>query len=694
MARGRAVDVQIEKLLPSMEEYFVVGMMSKDEVRELAQKRTAAEYKLLAKPLLLLDVQQAIKLEIALEMQVAEYAQRTQVKMKHRWDVLDRIEKIYRDAMHKLRRQPADVEALSEEFLQFCAKFNRTAAISKFYTERLQKNPRDRRAWYEASLWELRQGNSDQARALLKKARALLPNDVKLWTASLEVELEHVGPLLKGIRLDKDPKKLEKLAANEALHKIVSELALAKLLLKEFLQSSASHEAKRELLCECLRLCRKFRYSLPVVDTCLEEMSRGAFSPSEASLVPEMVLSGVHDLLTPLEFAAKTHSATDEKRDDTRASLGAASILWGLATRSVSASELWNALLRHIQTMKIADDLRQSLIRVLFLGDEHDPMRSRLLELQHDARFARVLQSIAGGSAADEAATSSAPVVVIAEAVQSFPADHPLRTLAAKVMSTRLTSAASVSSIDEALNVYDMSTCGDQFSTDQARSFLEGSIKRFAEDPRSWELHVRKLRLVAKLPPQQSKHVALVAKQAIASVQQHVLRVKSSGSDVDLFRGLEALTQLCLEYKALSVAEIEAAVLKAPPFPAKCVQLCIDARLRELEETNSASRAPLVVSTRSLFERLVKRVAELGSSVTIGSKRSRETVYASSESECDAWVRYVLFERKFGSLQHAHDVVNRALKSVQDPQAFSVALNSGGAGRHGANSSSRLIIQQ
>ena len=131
MARARAIDTRLEKLIPSTDELFVTGILTKEEIQQLVKDRTFHEYKLVARPLLLLDVKNAINFELALEKKIAAYcaefnrqaaleasgtdengkkkaksgAPVKKLQLKHRWAVQERIEQIYRIGLRHLFTQ-------------------------------------------------------------------------------------------------------------------------------------------------------------------------------------------------------------------------------------------------------------------------------------------------------------------------------------------------------------------------------------------------------------------------------------------------------------------------------------------------------------------------------------------------------------------------------------------------------------
>jgi hypothetical protein len=202
MARARAIDTRLEKLVPSMEEYFIAGIFTKDELRTVAKERTMHEYKLVAKPLLALDVQQAIHYELDLEKRVREFCGATSVNLKHRWAVQDRITHLFQIGLRHLR-DAGEREGLRKEFVSTMKRFDRRAALSNHYATFVTKYPNRADLWVEAALYEAEVSNTEAARTIVQHAlKHFADRSVPLWVCSLRIELQYLSNIMTAMLKD------------------------------------------------------------------------------------------------------------------------------------------------------------------------------------------------------------------------------------------------------------------------------------------------------------------------------------------------------------------------------------------------------------------------------------------------------------------------------------------------------------
>ncbi|RNF15164.1 uncharacterized protein Tco025E_05587 [Trypanosoma conorhini] len=259
MARARAIETRLEKLLPSLEEYFTSGFLTREETQEVARQRTHWEYRLVAKPLLLLDVQGAVAYELALEKRIQEYCRTTKLVLKHRWAVLERIEAIYRIGLKHLKDRE-ESELLRNEFVQFLKTHHRHSSLSALYGELMVRYPTRSPLWVEAALYEgVEMGNTDNGRAILQQAVLTAGAQPEVWNAALLLELYFADRLLRKLleaaaeEAPQAPKKdiVEELRAeNAALADVVVDLALARAVVEEALASPACGPKLVRLLLE------------------------------------------------------------------------------------------------------------------------------------------------------------------------------------------------------------------------------------------------------------------------------------------------------------------------------------------------------------------------------------------------------------------------------------------------------------
>ncbi|CUG89921.1 U3 small nucleolar RNA-associated protein 6, putative [Bodo saltans] len=194
MSRSRAIDTRLEKLVPSVEELLVAGVFTRPEIKEINRKRTDCEYRLVAKPLLLLDVRLSIALEMGIEEKITEYCAASKVVLKHRWAVQERIEQIYKIGLKHLHH-PDEYESLRKEFVKFLTKYKRASSLSQHYADLVIKNPLKAPFWVEAALWQSEVGEIDNARTSVQHAISLLPNSDEVYSCALIIELQFAGKL-------------------------------------------------------------------------------------------------------------------------------------------------------------------------------------------------------------------------------------------------------------------------------------------------------------------------------------------------------------------------------------------------------------------------------------------------------------------------------------------------------------------
>lgn len=284
MSRSRAIETRLEKLTPALDEYFSSGFLNRREVMELSRKRTHWEYRLVAKPLLLLDVQNAIQFELELEERLQKYCAAAKLTLRNRWSILERVEGLYRIGLKNLR-VPPQKEIIRKECVQFHKKFGRTAALGKLYAEWMVGEPRRSDLWAEAAEWSaIDQKNAENGRSIIQQALVTMGGEACVWASALKIEL-HVGlRLLRGviethraemkrqIREASDGRPAEDAQnsnapidysvicaqlrkENESMGLILLDLALAKTVVEEALESAA---CSPDLIKRLLDVCLKF----------------------------------------------------------------------------------------------------------------------------------------------------------------------------------------------------------------------------------------------------------------------------------------------------------------------------------------------------------------------------------------------------------------------------------------------------
>jgi tetratricopeptide (TPR) repeat protein len=227
-ARSRAIEARLERMVPAMEEFFIAGIVTGEEKASIARARLNHEYKLVARPLLLLDVQNALHFEMELERSIERFAASgNKLKLKHRWSVLDRIESLYRIAIPRLSE--AEKAALEADYLRFLERHDRQSTLSRYVAEQVAKFPEVEKYWLLASKCERATGNFDHARATIQRAVQKFPRSGDVWSEALEVELEFANQALTRIQKDSanEGRKAEVLMQeNAALASILLNLEL------------------------------------------------------------------------------------------------------------------------------------------------------------------------------------------------------------------------------------------------------------------------------------------------------------------------------------------------------------------------------------------------------------------------------------------------------------------------------------
>lgn len=199
MARARAIETRLEKLVPALDEYYASGFLTREETLEVSRQRTHWEYRLVAKPLLLLDVRGAITYELGLEKRLRDYCAHTKLNLQHRWDIVERIEGIYKIGLKHLKSKK-EHEALRQEYVLFLKQFQRNGSLSNLYGELMVTYPRRSDIWVEAAEWQATsQHNSDNARAIVQQALLTMASEPSVWACALHVELQFVQRLLDGL---------------------------------------------------------------------------------------------------------------------------------------------------------------------------------------------------------------------------------------------------------------------------------------------------------------------------------------------------------------------------------------------------------------------------------------------------------------------------------------------------------------
>lgn len=289
MARATAIETRLEKLLPAMEEYFTSGFLTREETHEVARQRSHWEYRLVAKPLLLLDVRNAARYELELEERLRQYCVATKLVLRHRWSIIERVEYIYRIGLRHIK-DPDEWELLRREYVSVLKKHRRYGQLSALYGELMVRFPTRSALWVEAALYEgVEAENASNARALVQQAVLTSGAQPEVWNAAVVVELYFTDRLLKKLLEDKEEEKgkehqqkqkqqvgdeegghdivTELKLENAALAEVVVDLALVHAVVEEALDSPAfGPKLVRMLVDSVARFC----YTKPVLERLME----------------------------------------------------------------------------------------------------------------------------------------------------------------------------------------------------------------------------------------------------------------------------------------------------------------------------------------------------------------------------------------------------------------------------------------
>lgn len=290
MARARAIETRLEKLSPSLDEYFTTGFLTRAEVTEVFRKRTHWEYRLVAKPLLFLDVQNAIRYELELEEKLRRYCHSTKVTLRNRWSIIERVEYIYRIGLKHLKDKK-DKENTRKSLVLFLKQYQRHGALSKLYAEMMVQFPTRSDIWVEAALYEaVEQHKTDNARVVVQQALVTMSGDASVWNAALMIELHFVRRLLDGLveehreAMRKRKEETAKSGAtfeveptsllasrlreeNSGMSSILLDLALARAVVEEALASPACSPA---LLKHMIATACEYPFAKEIVSTVVE----------------------------------------------------------------------------------------------------------------------------------------------------------------------------------------------------------------------------------------------------------------------------------------------------------------------------------------------------------------------------------------------------------------------------------------
>ncbi|KAF0699366.1 Aste57867_10082 [Aphanomyces stellatus] len=189
-----AVQYMMEKMIPELEDLQHLKIFSKEEVRQIVQKRRDFEYTMKRTPLRKVDCLRYIEYELNLDALRRQRKKRMGLKKSTLSDHtgISRVHNIFDRALLKHR---GDVD-LWLQHIAFCKNQGSTKILSLLFTHALQVHPRNEALWIEAASWEFATNlNVDSARVLMQRSIRINPHSQKLWLEYFRLELLYVQKL-------------------------------------------------------------------------------------------------------------------------------------------------------------------------------------------------------------------------------------------------------------------------------------------------------------------------------------------------------------------------------------------------------------------------------------------------------------------------------------------------------------------
>ncbi|XP_064620743.1 U3 small nucleolar RNA-associated protein 6 homolog [Lineus longissimus] len=191
------VQLNVEEMLPELEQMERVGLFTKHETRKILKKRKHHEYKLRRRTKVKEDYLQYIQYEVNVLSLVKKRRERTGYNFKKfEIDVaiVQRIHKLFRMACSRFQ----DDVKLWLSHIEFSKQRKEKATISRLYTRMLQVHSRKPDLWILAAKWEFEDhGNTDNARSLLQRGLRFNPEAKHLWLEYYRLELLNADKLRK-----------------------------------------------------------------------------------------------------------------------------------------------------------------------------------------------------------------------------------------------------------------------------------------------------------------------------------------------------------------------------------------------------------------------------------------------------------------------------------------------------------------
>ncbi|OQS02563.1 delta-1-pyrroline-5-carboxylate dehydrogenase 12A1, mitochondrial-like [Thraustotheca clavata] len=188
------VNYIMEKMIPELEDLQELQIFTKDEIRQIVQKRRDFEYTMKRQPLRKVDCLRYIEYELNLDALRRQRKKRMGLKKTTLSDhaPITRVHNIFERALMKHK---GDID-LWLQHIAFCKNNGSRKLMSKLFTSALQMHPRNEAIWIEAASWEFTSNlNIDSARVLMQRSIRINPHSQRLWTEYFRLEFLYVQKL-------------------------------------------------------------------------------------------------------------------------------------------------------------------------------------------------------------------------------------------------------------------------------------------------------------------------------------------------------------------------------------------------------------------------------------------------------------------------------------------------------------------
>eukprot|EP00126_Sphaerothecum_destruens_P005935 Sdes_comp19124_c0_seq1m9837 len=204
---AEAVQIQMEKMIPELEDLEEKGIFSKNEIKMIVKKRRDFEYSLRRRATEKENFLKYIEFEMNLESLRKTRKKRLAIRKKNSisdFSIPQRIHFIYRRALQKYR---GDVR-LWMQYIEYCKSKSSYKTLAKIFAEALQFHPQNSTLWISAAKFEFEMNsNISAARIIFQRAIRMNEDSTKLWCEYFRLELLFLEKILlrrRVLGLEKD----------------------------------------------------------------------------------------------------------------------------------------------------------------------------------------------------------------------------------------------------------------------------------------------------------------------------------------------------------------------------------------------------------------------------------------------------------------------------------------------------------